>query len=88
MPPGAIRLALLEGEGEGPLSQEGSRGVLSVDTKGFKISDHQSIGKEMIREGNSLIVIMSTNVMVRAVGEGVSMIGGTGFMDESDVVVT
>ena len=62
-------------------------GGLGGDKSGVEVSGGNGSKEEGIWQGEDVIIIVDTGVVVRAAGQGIGAIGSTGFMEEADVVV-
>ena len=86
IPPRAVGV-LEEGISVGPPQNEGGVGGLGSNNRVVEARSGNSIEKKAVQEGEDLVVIVGTSIVVQVVGQGVSTIGGSWFMEEVDVVV-
>ena len=76
-----------KGVGIGPSGDERGMGGLGCDNGSIEVGCGDGIKKEGIGEGEDAFIIMGASIMVWAVREGVSTIGGSWLVDEVNVIV-
>ena len=79
---------LLERVGVGPLGEERGVSGLRGNDSGVKVGGSDGSKEESVWEGKDVVVVAGTGIMVWVAGQGISVIGSAGFMEEADVVVT
>ena len=78
---------LVEGISVGPLRDEGGMGSLGSNKGGVEVRRGDGIEEEGVREGEDVVIIVGTSVMVQAVGKGIGVIGRPGLVEKTDIVI-
>ena len=71
-----------------PVGDEGRVVSLGGNNGGVEVHSGNGIKKEGVQEGEDMVVIVGTSIMVGMVGQGISTVGHPWFMEKVNVVVS